>query len=36
VSSSDTAQQVISYAFAVARIGVGVVIFMRCRLLQNA
>jgi hypothetical protein len=36
VSISDTAQQVIFNAFGIVRLGVGAIIFMRCRLLQSA
>ena len=36
MSISYTAQQVIFFAFGVVWLGVGVLIFMRCRLLQNA
>jgi hypothetical protein len=33
---SDTAQQVIFNAFGIVRLGVGAIIFVRCRLLQYA
>jgi hypothetical protein len=36
VSISDTAQQVIFNALGTVWLGVGAIIFMRCRLLQNA